>query len=71
MRAFRAGVRRRPDGGPDEAGAEALERAVEATALGHAMLLLDGGTADRDATGQAAEQDARAALAIIAGRAGL
>ena len=56
---------------PPEAEAEALERAVEATALGHAMLLLAGGTVGGDAIGQAAEQAARATLAIIAGRARL
>jgi AcrR family transcriptional regulator len=56
---------------PDEASAEALETALEATAHGHAMLLLDAGNVDGDAVRQSTQRAARAALAIIAGRAAL
>jgi AcrR family transcriptional regulator len=49
---------------PDE-----LAAAVEAVAHGHAMLLLDEGSAgDRDATERAAERASRATLALVASR---
>jgi hypothetical protein len=54
-----------------EAPVEALETALEATAHGYAMLLLDDGTTDADTITDTAERAGRAALAIIAGRAAL
>ena len=56
----------------DPAAAEALADALEASAHGHAMLLLDGSYGeDPEAIGRAAEQAARATLALIQGRAAL
>ena len=56
----------------DARAADALMAATEATAHGHATLLLDGAFDDEeDPVGSAAEQAAAATLAIIQGRAGL
>jgi AcrR family transcriptional regulator len=56
----------------DAAAAEALTAAAEATAHGHAMLLVDGEYGQGpDAVRAAADSAARAALALIAGRASL
>jgi AcrR family transcriptional regulator len=53
----------------DEATADALAHALEATAHGHAVLLLDDESGARaDATSVAGERAARAALALIHGR---
>jgi AcrR family transcriptional regulator len=58
--------------GNDPRAADALMAAVEATAHGHATLLLDGSFADEaDPVGSAADQAASATLAIIQGRAAL
>jgi AcrR family transcriptional regulator len=59
-----------PDGqGPDSAAAEYLATALEATAHGHAVLLLDGEFGDGpQAVSDAAERAARATLALVAGR---
>jgi AcrR family transcriptional regulator len=52
-----------------EAGSDDLAGAVEATAHGHAMLLLDGGYGQGDeAIDVAAERAARATLALVEGR---
>jgi hypothetical protein len=68
--AFFTAVREICDG--DDAAADALSAALEATAHGHAMLLLDGeygqGT---DAARAAADQAAAATLALIEGRRAL
>ena len=58
--------------GTDPAGAHALATALEATAHGHAMLLLGGdfGTG-ADAVRAAADQAARATFALIEGRRAL
>jgi len=56
----------------DARAADALMAATEATAHGHATLLLDGAFDDEeDPVGSAAEQAAAATLAIIQGRAAL
>jgi len=56
----------------DARAADALMAATEATAHGHATLLLDGSFDDEeDPVGSAAEQAAAATLAIIQGRAAL
>jgi AcrR family transcriptional regulator len=56
--------------GGDERAAGELSDALEAAARGFAMFLLDGHFEDRpDAIGHAAESAARAALALIEGRA--
>jgi AcrR family transcriptional regulator len=58
--------------GGDVAAADALAAALEATAHGHAMLLLDSEPgADADAVATAADRAAAATLAIISGRAAL
>jgi len=58
--------------GGDAAAADALAAALEATAHGHAMLLLDSEPAvDADAVAAAANRAAAATLAIISGRAAL
>jgi AcrR family transcriptional regulator len=55
--------------GDDDALAEEMATTFEATARGHAMLLLDGGPAPGpDAVELAAERAARAALALIENR---
>jgi hypothetical protein len=65
--AFLATVRALADG--DDTRSEDLATAVEATARGHAMLLLDDGPdQDPDAVELAAERTARAILALIDGR---
>jgi AcrR family transcriptional regulator len=56
----------------DDVAAEALTAAAEATAHGHAMLLLDGEYgAGPEAVGAAADSATKATLALIAGRAAL
>jgi AcrR family transcriptional regulator len=56
----------------DTAAADSLATALEATAHGHAMLLLDGEPdADAVAVAAAADRAAAATLAIISGRAAL
>jgi AcrR family transcriptional regulator len=56
-------------GNADSAQAEDLAIAVEATAHGHAALLLDGDLgADGDAVARAADRAARATLALVASR---
>ena len=56
----------------DAKAADALMAAVEATAHGHAALLLDGSFDDEaDPVGSAADQAARATLALIQGRSAL
>jgi AcrR family transcriptional regulator len=68
--ALLAQVRQICDG--DAAAAQALTAAAEATAHGHAMLLVDGEYGQGpDAVRAAADSAARAALALIAGRAAL
>lgn len=58
--------------GADPAGADALATALEATAHGHAMLLLGGDFgAGADAVRAAADQAARATFALIEGRRAL
>jgi AcrR family transcriptional regulator len=53
----------------DEELTEDLSEAIEATALGHAMLLLDSGASlDEDAIALAAERTARATRALIESR---
>ena len=53
----------------DEADAEALAGAVEATAHGHAMLLIDGEYGEgADAVGTATAKAVASARALIAGR---
>jgi AcrR family transcriptional regulator len=65
--AFLETVRTLADG--DEARAEDLSTAMEATARGYAMLLLDDGPdPDADAVELAAERTTRAVLALIEGR---
>jgi AcrR family transcriptional regulator len=65
--AFLAAVRALADG--DDTRSEDLATAVEATARGYAMLLLDDGPdQDPDAVELAAERTARAILALIEGR---
>jgi AcrR family transcriptional regulator len=65
--AFLETVRALADG--DEARAEDLSTAMEATARGYAMLLLDDGPdPDADAVELAAERTTRAVLALIEGR---
>jgi AcrR family transcriptional regulator len=55
--------------GRDEALSEDLATAIEATAYGHAMLLLDSGRGqDQKAIELAAERTARAALALVESR---
>jgi AcrR family transcriptional regulator len=55
--------------GGDEARAEDLATAIEATAHGHAMLLLDGGSSQDEAEVElAAERTGRATLALVEGR---
>jgi AcrR family transcriptional regulator len=55
--------------GGDEALSEDLATAVEATAHGHAVLLLDGGSGQApEAVERAAGQAARATLALVEGR---
>jgi AcrR family transcriptional regulator len=68
--ALLAEVRQLCDG--DDSAAAALTAAAEATAHGHAMLLIDGEYGQGPAAVQAAaERAARATLALIAGRAAL
>jgi AcrR family transcriptional regulator len=68
--ALLAEVRQICDG--DAAVADALTAAAEATAHGHAMLLVDGEYGQGpDAVRAAADRAARATLALIAGRASL
>jgi AcrR family transcriptional regulator len=68
--ALLAEVRQICDG--DAAAADALTAAAEATAHGHAMLLVDGEYGQGpDAVRAAADRAARATLALIAGRASL
>jgi AcrR family transcriptional regulator len=68
--ALLAQVRQICDG--DAAAADALTAAAEATAHGHAMLLVDGEYGQGpDAVRAAADRAARATLALIAGRASL
>ncbi len=68
--ALLAQVRQICDG--DAAAADALTAAAEATAHGHAMLLVDGEYGQGpDAVRAAADSAARATLALIAGRASL
>jgi len=56
----------------DQVAAQALAAAAEATAHGHAMLLLDGSYGQgEDAVRTASSQAARAVLALIQGRAAL
>jgi AcrR family transcriptional regulator len=58
--------------GHDGRAADALMAAAEATAHGHATLLLDGSYDDEDdPVGSAAEQAARATLALVQGRSAL
>jgi AcrR family transcriptional regulator len=58
--------------GHDAKSADALMAVAEATAHGHAALLLDGSFDDReDPVGSAADQAAAATLALIRGRAAL
>jgi AcrR family transcriptional regulator len=58
--------------GGDAAAAKALSDAVEATAHGHAALLIDGDYGDGpDAVAAAADMAAAATLALIAGRTAL
>jgi AcrR family transcriptional regulator len=65
--AFLDTVRTLTDG--DETRAEDLATAMEATARGYAMLLLDDGPdPDPDAVERAAERTARAILALVEGR---
>jgi AcrR family transcriptional regulator len=65
--AFLDTVRTLADG--DETRAEDLATAMEATARGYAMLLLDDGPdPDPDAVERAAERTARAILALVEGR---
>jgi AcrR family transcriptional regulator len=65
--AFMACVRAISDVG--EASSEDLASALEATALGHVMLLLDGGSGQgREAVELAAERAARATVALIDSR---
>jgi AcrR family transcriptional regulator len=64
--AFDACVRELPGG--DEPLAAALAYAVEATAHGHAALLLSEGTARAEGTELAEERAARATRALLAGR---
>ena len=55
--------------GGDDALSEDLARAIEATAYGHAMLLLDSGRGqDQKAIELAAERTARATLALVESR---
>ena len=55
--------------GGDDALSEDLATAIEATAYGHAMLLLDSGPGpDEKAVELAAERTARATLALVQGR---
>jgi hypothetical protein len=55
--------------GGDDALSDDLATAIEATAYGHAMLLLDSGPGrDENAVELAAERTARATLALIEGR---
>lgn len=68
--AFFAAVREVCEG--DDAAADALSAALEATAHGHAMLLLDGEYGHgQDAVRSAANQAAAATLALIEGRRAL
>ncbi|MGN6379586.1 MAG: TetR/AcrR family transcriptional regulator [Gaiellales bacterium] len=63
---FTDSIQELADGGPDSAE---LAGAVEATAHGQAMLLLDGALGEGDdAVEHAAERAARATLALVAGR---
>ena len=58
--------------GQDATAADALMAVTEATAHGHAMLLLDGSFDDeQDPVGSAADQAANATLALIKGRTAL
>ena len=58
-----------PAGGSSGEMADDLATAIEATAHGHAVLLLDSGSGqDTDAVELAAERTARATLALVAGR---
>ena len=58
-----------PDGPGGAALADDLASALEATALGHVMLFLDGGAGqDREAVERAADRAARATTALIASR---
>ena len=76
VRALSAPAEARPGprgAAPEDPGGDALAddlaSALEATALGHVMLFLDGGPGqDREVVERAADRAARATTALIAGR---